>query len=114
MALISLSIDRHRHPKYALPAIPLFILGETLGIAERMIRFFRILIDNLPGGMGIVGTVVCLFWGAVSDPGPASTAAIGPMIIKGYGRWLHPVLQPPLWSVRGLHSSSFSRHLSVW
>nr|WP_261368239.1 TRAP transporter large permease [Pseudosulfitobacter koreense] len=73
--------------KYALLAIPFFILAGTLmgtlGIAERMIRFFRILIGNLPGGMGVVGTVVCLFWGAVSGSGPASVAAIGPMIIKG-------------------------------
>jgi C4-dicarboxylate transporter DctM subunit len=73
--------------KYALLAIPFFILAGTLmgtlGIAERMIRFFRILIGDLPGGMGVVGTVVCLFWGAVSGSGPASVAAIGPMIIKG-------------------------------
>jgi len=73
--------------KYALLAIPFFILAGTLmgtlGIAERMIRFFRILIGNLPGGMGVVGTVVCLFWGAVSGSGPASVAAIGPMIVKG-------------------------------
>ncbi|MGR3477843.1 MAG: TRAP transporter large permease subunit, partial [Sulfitobacter sp.] len=38
--------------KYALLAIPFFILAGTLmgtlGIAERMIRFFRILIGNLP------------------------------------------------------------------
>ncbi|MEH0072460.1 TRAP transporter large permease subunit [Pannonibacter sp. Pt2-lr] len=33
--------------------------------------------------MGIVGTTVCLFWGAVSGSGPASVAAIGPLIIKG-------------------------------
>jgi C4-dicarboxylate transporter DctM subunit len=33
--------------------------------------------------MGVVGTVVGLFWGAVSGSGPASVAAIGPMIIKG-------------------------------
>ncbi|OSP55214.1 TRAP transporter large permease [Pseudoruegeria sp. SK021] len=73
--------------KYALLAIPFFILAGTLmgslGIAERMVRFFRVLIGNLPGGMGVVGTVVCLFWGAVSGSGPASVAAIGPMIIKG-------------------------------
>lgn len=73
--------------KFSLLAIPFFILaGElmgSLGIAERMIRFFRVLIGNLPGGMGVVGTVVCLFWGAVSGSGPASVAAIGPLIIKG-------------------------------
>ncbi|MTI18152.1 TRAP transporter large permease [Rhodobacteraceae bacterium RKSG542] len=73
--------------KYSLLAIPFFILAGTLmgrlGIAERMIRFFRVLIGSTPGGMGVVGTVVCLFWGAVSGSGPASVAAIGPVIIKG-------------------------------
>ncbi|WP_370195033.1 MULTISPECIES: TRAP transporter large permease [Aurantimonas] len=73
--------------KFSLLAIPFFILAGTLmgtvGIAERMIRFFRVLVGSLPGGMGIVGTVVCLFWGAVSGSGPASVAAIGPLIIKG-------------------------------
>lgn len=73
--------------KFSLLAIPFFILAGTLmgslGIAERMIRFFRALVGGLPGGMGVVGTVVCLFWGAVSGSGPASVAAIGPMIIKG-------------------------------
>ncbi|MFV0492775.1 MAG: TRAP transporter large permease [Pseudorhodobacter sp.] len=81
--------------KFSLLAIPFFILAGTLmgslGIAERMIRFFRVLIGATPGGMGVVGTVVCLFWGAVSGSGPASVAAIGPMIIRGmeedgYGR----------------------------
>jgi C4-dicarboxylate transporter, DctM subunit len=73
--------------RFSLLAIPFFILAGTLmgslGIAERMIRFFRVLVGGLPGGMGLVGTVVCLFWGAVSGSGPASVAAIGPMIIKG-------------------------------
>lgn len=73
--------------KYSLLAIPFFILaGElmgSLGIAERMIRFFRVLIGSLPGGMGVVGVVVCLFWGAVSGSGPASVAAIGPLIADG-------------------------------
>ncbi len=73
--------------KFSLLAIPFFILAGTLmgslGIAERMIRFFRALVGGLPGGMGVVGTVVCLFWGAVSGSGPASVAAIGPMLIKG-------------------------------
>ena len=73
--------------KFSLLAIPFFILAGTLmgtvGIAERMIRFFRVLVGSLPGGMGVVGTVVCLFWGAVSGSGPASVAAIGPLIIRG-------------------------------
>ena len=88
--LITASIAR-----FSLLAIPFFILAGTLmgglGIAERMIRFFRVLVGSLPGGMGLVGTVVCLFWGAVSGSGPASVAAIGPIVIRsmaedGYSR----------------------------
>lgn len=73
--------------KFSLLAIPFFILAGVLmgtaGMADRMIRFFRVLIGGLPGGMGVVGVVVGLFWGAVSGSGPASVAAIGPMIIRG-------------------------------
>ncbi|OHY98260.1 TRAP transporter large permease [Salinicola sp. MIT1003] len=73
--------------KYSLLAIPFFILAGNImgitGIAEKMINFFRTLVGSLPGGMGLVGTVVCLFWGAVSGSGPASVAAIGPLIIRG-------------------------------
>jgi len=75
--------------KFSLLAIPFFILAGALmgsvGLAERLIRFFRVLIGGLPGGMGVVGTVVCLFWGAVSGSGPASVAAIGPLIIRSMG-----------------------------
>ncbi|ALM50911.1 TRAP transporter large permease [Halomonas huangheensis] len=73
--------------KYSLLAIPFFILAGNImgitGIASKMIHFFRTLVGALPGGMGLVGTVVCLFWGAVSGSGPASVAAIGPLIIRG-------------------------------
>ncbi|NRB57687.1 MAG: TRAP transporter large permease subunit [Salinicola sp.] len=73
--------------KYSLLAIPFFILAGNImgitGIAEKMINFFRTLVGGLPGGMGLVGTVGCLFWGAVSGSGPASVAAIGPLIIRG-------------------------------
>lgn len=73
--------------KFSLLAIPFFILAGILmgmaGLADRMIRFFRVLMGALPGGMGVVGVVVGLFWGAVSGSGPASVAAIGPMIMRG-------------------------------
>lgn len=81
--------------KFSLLAIPFFILAGmvmgTSGAADRLIRFFRIAMGSLPGGMGFVGVVVSLFWGAVSGSGPASVAAIGPMIIRsmeedGYSR----------------------------
>lgn len=76
--------------KFSLLAIPFFILAGSLmgyvGLAERSIRFFGVLVGGLPGGMGVVGTVVCLFWGSVSGSGPASVAAIGPLVIRGRQR----------------------------
>ncbi|CTQ34714.1 TRAP transporter large permease [Jannaschia rubra] len=73
--------------KFSLLAVPFFILAGilmgTAGMADRMIRFFRVAVGGLPGGMGVVGVVVALFWGAVSGSGPASVAAIGPMIVRG-------------------------------
>lgn len=73
--------------KFSLLAVPFFILAGilmgTAGMADRMIRFFRVVVGGLPGGMGVVGVVVALFWGAVSGSGPASVAAIGPMIVRG-------------------------------
>ncbi|TVQ30707.1 MAG: TRAP transporter large permease [Geminicoccaceae bacterium] len=80
--LIAASVTR-----FSLLAIPFFILAGILmgavGMAKRMLDFFRVAMGALPGGMGVVGTVVCLFWGSVSGSGPASVAAIGPLIVKG-------------------------------
>ncbi|MFW5834183.1 MAG: TRAP transporter large permease subunit, partial [Pseudomonadota bacterium] len=80
--LIAASVTR-----FSLLAIPFFILAGILmgavGMAKRMLDFFRVAMGGLPGGMGVVGTVVCLFWGSVSGSGPASVAAIGPLIVRG-------------------------------
>jgi len=71
--------------KFPLLAIPFFVTaGVTMqesGIAEKIIRLAKLLIGNIYGGLAIVGVVVATFWGAVSGSGPATTAALGVILI---------------------------------
>ena len=81
--------------KFPLLAIPFFITaGVTMqksGIAEKIINLAKFLIGEVYGGLAIVGIIVATFWGAVSGSGPATTAAIGVILIpaliaSGYSR----------------------------
>ncbi|NJE26578.1 TRAP transporter large permease [Thermococcus sp. MV5] len=71
--------------KFPLLAIPFFVTaGVTMqesGIAEKIIKLAKLLIGNIYGGLAIVGVVVATFWGAVSGSGPATTAALGVILI---------------------------------
>ncbi|GAB6103076.1 TRAP transporter large permease [Thermococcus atlanticus] len=71
--------------KFPLLAIPFFVTaGITMqesGIAEKIINFAKLLIGDIYGGLAIVGVVVATFWGAVSGSGPATTAALGVILI---------------------------------
>jgi len=66
-------------------AVPLFILGGVLmaegGISKRLFNFFAYFIGNLPGGLPCAVILTCLFYGAISGSGPATTAAVGAMTI---------------------------------
>lgn len=71
--------------KFPLLAIPFFItagvtMQESL-IAEKIIRLAKVLVGNIYGGLAIVGVIVATFWGAVSGSGPATTAALGVILI---------------------------------
>ncbi len=76
-------------------AVPLFILGGVLmaegGISRRLFNFFAYFVGNLPGGLPCAVILTCLFYGAISGSGPATTAAVGSMTIPflvemGYDR----------------------------
>lgn len=68
-----------------LIAIPLFILGGIImakgGIAQKLFNVFAYLIGDRTGGMPCASIVTCLFYGAISGSGPATTAAVGTMTI---------------------------------
>lgn len=66
-------------------AVPLFILAGVLmsegGISRRLFNFFAYFVGNLPGGIPCAVILTCLFYGAISGSGPATTAAVGSMTI---------------------------------
>ena len=78
---------------FPLLAIPFFILAgvilEKAGLAERIVRLLALLVGRTTGGLAMVAVATCIFWGAISGSGPATTAAvglllIGPMVRHGY------------------------------
>ncbi|NOY70163.1 MAG: TRAP transporter large permease [Deltaproteobacteria bacterium] len=80
---------------FPLLAVPFFILAGVLldraGLAATIARFFELLLGRATGGLAMVAVFTCMFWGALSGSGPATTAAVGlilltPMIRQGYGK----------------------------
>ena len=81
--------------KFPLLAIPFFILTgflmERVGLSRRLVNLLALLVGPVPGGLGIVAILSCVFFGAVSGTGPADTAAIGAVMIpamvkRGYDK----------------------------
>lgn len=66
-------------------AVPLFILGGVImakgGISKRLFNFFSYFAGRLPGGLPCAVILTCLFYGAISGSGPATTAAVGAMCV---------------------------------
>ena len=66
-------------------AVPLFILGGVImsegGISRRLFNFFAYFVGRLKGGLPCAAIITCLFYGAISGSGPATTAAVGSMVI---------------------------------
>lgn len=66
-------------------AVPLFILGGVImsegGISKRLFNFFAYFVGRLRGGLPCAAIITCLFYGAISGSGPATTAAVGSMVI---------------------------------
>lgn len=76
-------------------AVPLFILGGVImaegGISKRLFNFFAYFVGRFAGGVPCAVILTCLFYGAISGSGPATTAAVGAMCVPfmislGYDR----------------------------
>jgi C4-dicarboxylate transporter DctM subunit len=70
---------------FPLLAIPGFILAGNLmarsGITDKIIDVIYEIAGNVPGGIAIVTILSCMFFAALSGSGPATTAAIGAIMI---------------------------------
>ena len=66
-------------------AVPLFILGGVImakgGISKKLFNFFAFFVGKFRGGLPCAVILTCLFYGAISGSGPATTAAVGSMCV---------------------------------
>ena len=76
-------------------AIPLFLLAGNImaeaKISERLVALAQLFVGRFPGGLAHVSTGACAFFGAISGSAPATTAAIGTIMIpsmekRGYNK----------------------------
>ena len=80
---------------FPLLAVPFFILAGDImqqgTISNSLLNFCRSLVGHLRGGLSHVSVLTCLFYGALSGSAPATTAAVGGIMIpamekEGYPR----------------------------
>jgi C4-dicarboxylate transporter DctM subunit len=80
---------------FPVMALPAFILSGALmqdsGISRRLVNIAEALAGRMTGGMGASTVIACLFFGAISGSGPATTAAVGMLMIpamvkRGYDK----------------------------
>lgn len=70
---------------FTLLAIPFFMLAGKLmeygGISRRIVRFVEVLIGYVAGGMAVVATAACMFFGAICGSSSGTVAAIGSIML---------------------------------
>ncbi len=75
---------------FPLLTVPLFVFAGSLmeqgGLASRIVNIARSMIGNFTGSLGLVAVLGCTFFAALSGSGPATTAAIGAVMIPSMVR----------------------------
>lgn len=80
---------------FPLMALPCFVLAgalmEAAGISRRLVHIAENIVGPIPGGLAISTALSCVFFGAISGSGPATTAAVGMLMIpamacRGYDK----------------------------
>lgn len=75
---------------FPIMALPAFILSgalmESAGISKRLVAVAESMAGPFTGGMAASTILSCLFFGAISGSGPATTAAVGMLMIPAMAR----------------------------
>jgi C4-dicarboxylate transporter, DctM subunit len=80
---------------FPIMALPAFILSGALmqcaGISRRLVHIAEVLAGPMAGGLGFSAILASMFFGAISGSGPATTAAVGMLMIpamvdRGYSK----------------------------
>ncbi len=80
---------------FPLMALPAFILAgalmEAAGVSKRLVTLAESFAGPMTGGISCATVLACMFFGAISGSGPATTAAVGMLMIpammnRGYDK----------------------------
>ena len=75
---------------FPLMALPSFILAgalmEASGISKRLVALAESFAGPVTGGISAAAILACMFFGAISGSGPATTAAVGMLMIPAMTR----------------------------
>lgn len=75
---------------FPLVAVPLFFLAGSImelgGISRRLVNVAEAMIGQTRGGLGMVTILSSMFFSAISGSGPATTAAVGGVMIPAMRR----------------------------
>ncbi|MFV0347738.1 MAG: TRAP transporter large permease [Halodesulfovibrio sp.] len=75
---------------FPLMALPCFVLAGSLmeasGISRRLVHIAENIVGPIPGGLAVSTALACVFFGAISGSGPATTAAIGMLMIPAMAK----------------------------
>jgi len=80
---------------FPLMALPAFILAgalmEAAGVSKRLVNLAESFAGPMTGGISCATVLACMFFGAISGSGPATTAAVGMLMIpammkRGYDK----------------------------
>lgn len=70
---------------FPIMALPAFVLSGALmdcaGVSRRLVKVAEGMVGSIDGGLAISTTLACVFFGAISGSGPATTAAVGMLMI---------------------------------
>jgi tripartite ATP-independent transporter DctM subunit len=79
---------------FALLAIPFFVLAGDLmgagGLARRLIDLATTVVGRFRGGLGLVNTLTCMLFGAISGSSAAAVSSIGSTLIPEMNRNGYP------------------------
>ena len=75
---------------FTVIAIPMFILSGAImekgGLTRRLVNFAKAMVGDSPGGLAVVTVLTCAIFAAISGSGPATTAAIGSILVPAMVR----------------------------
>ena len=75
---------------FTVIAIPMFILSGAImekgGLTRRLVNFAKAMVGDSPGGLAVVTVLTCAMFAAISGSGPATTAAIGSILVPAMVR----------------------------